>query len=300
MAYDQIVDETALRERVASFPRWHYEIDLNGVRTPIFDRAHVNRHAQRRRYFFEPLVRLCGGSLAGKRVLDIGCNAGFWSLAAVEAGADFVLGIDGRQMHIDQANLVFDVKGVEPARYRFELSDIFALELQEEPFDVVLCLGLLYHVSKPFELMERIGRWNNDLLVIDTALDNRVRGPYLRVVGQDLDDPRSAVDRPIALHPTSEAVARLAKTYGYRSVMLRPRFSAWEGSASYREGRRRAFICAKHTRLDGFDTEAVGANLLAPSPRTTAHPGPSALRHRLRSALRSARRRVASARGGRP
>jgi ribosomal protein L11 methylase PrmA len=41
-------------------------------------------------------------------VLDLGCNAGFWSLAAIDAGADLVVGIDGRQMHIDQANLVFE------------------------------------------------------------------------------------------------------------------------------------------------------------------------------------------------
>ena len=210
-----------LRERVASFPRWHYEFELpNGVRTPISNPAHVNRNEQRKRYFFAPLVRLCGGSLVGKRVLDLGCNAGFWSLAAIDAGADFVLGIDGRQMHIDQASLVFDAKGVDPNRYRFQLSDIFDLELQEAPFDITLCLGLLYHVSKPFELMQRIATWNDDLLVIDTALDARVRGPYFRVARQHLDDPRSAVDRAIALHPTSAAVARLVRQYGYRLSLI--------------------------------------------------------------------------------
>ena len=38
--------------------------------------------------------------LKGKRVLDLGCNAGFWSLNAAEAGADFVLGVDGRQIQV--------------------------------------------------------------------------------------------------------------------------------------------------------------------------------------------------------
>lgn len=252
------MQESELRERVASFPQWHYEFDLGGVRTPIFDPAHANRHAQRKRYFFEPLVRLCGGSLAGKRVLDLGCNAGFWSLAAIEAGADFVLGVDGRQMHVDQANLVFEAKGVDPGRYRFELADAFALDLAGESFDVVLCLGLLYHVSKPFELMERIGSWNEDLLVVDTTLDPRP-GPYFRIRHQDLDDPRSAVDRPVALHPSKEAVARLASEFGYRQVtMLRPRFTSWEGSSSYRDGKRRAFICAKTTALEGLDSERIG------------------------------------------
>ena len=293
-------DSDRLRERVASFPRWHYEFDLDGVRTPIFDPAHVNRHAQRESYFFSPLVRLAGGSLAGKRVLDLGCNAGYWSLAAIEAGADFVLGIDGRQMHIDQANLVFDVKGIEATRYRFELSDIFDLKLNEEPFDIVLCLGLLYHVSKPFELMERIATWNTDLLVIDTTLDTSVRGSYFRVVQQDLDDPRAAVDRPVALHPTSPAVVSLVDQFGYRSVMLRPRFTNWNGSVSYRDGRRRAFMCAKRTALDELETEAVGANVGAQPFWISAQRGSTTLRRRLRRSLRSAQSRLSSARDARP
>ena len=253
------MDEAALRKRIDSFPRWHYEFDLDGVVTPIFDPAHVNRHEQRKAYFFSPLVRLAGDSLAGKTVLDLGCNAGFWSLAAIEAGADFVLGVDGRQMHIDQANLVFEVKGIQRDRYRFETSSVFALDPPEAPFDIVLCLGLLYHVSRPVDLIERISAWNVDILVIDTALDASA-GPYFRIVRQNVDEPRSAVDRSIALHPSSEAVARLAHDYGYGSVVrLRPRFTSWEGAESYARGNRRAFVCAKHSALDHLDTEPVAA-----------------------------------------
>ena len=289
-----------LRERVASFPQWHYEFDLHGVRTPIFNPAHANRHVQRRNYFFSPLVRLTGGSLAGKRVLDLGCNAGFWSLAAIEAGADFVLGVDGRQMHIDQANLVFDVKQVDPARYRFELADVFELKLSEEPFDIVLCLGLLYHVSKPFELMERIAGWNDDLLVIDTVLDTRAPGSYLRLHPQNLDDPRHAVDRAMALVPTGPAVVSLVEQFGYRSVALRPHFIDWSGAGCYREGRRRAFMCAKRTPLDDLDTEAVSAPLGASSSSASTQRGSTPLRRRLRRSLRSARRRLHAFRDERP
>ncbi len=295
---DQTPDDLAAR--VASFPRWHYEFDLGGVRTPIFDPNHVNRHAQRKAYFFEPLVELCGGSLAGRRVLDLGCNAGFWSLAAIEAGADFVLGLDGRQMHVDQANLVFEAKGVDPSRYRFELADVFAADPGAEPFDVVLCLGLLYHVSKPFELMDRMSRWSRDLVVIDTALAT-VPGPYFRVVGQDLASPRSAVDRAIALHPTSEAVARLAEEYGLRCVMLRPRFTSWRGSASYRDGGRRAFIAAKRTPLTGLDTDPAGANASpGPAPAeaapAAAAPATATLARRARRTAGRLRRRLRAGR----
>lgn len=256
-----------LRARVASFPQWHYEFDLGGgIRTPIFDPQHANRHAQRKEYFFSPLVQVCGGSLSGKRVLDLGCNAGFWSLAAVEAGADFVLGVDARRMHIDQANLVFEAKGVDPGRYRFELGDIFDLDLGEERFDVALCLGLLYHVSTPFQLLERISEWNTDLLVIDTTLATGVYGPYFKIVGQDLEDPRAAADLPVALHPTAQAVVALVKRYGYRTVMLRPEFTSWEGAERYAEGSRRAFMCAKRTSIAGLKTERVWKKRQAEAP----------------------------------
>ena len=264
------VDDTdSLRAKVESFPRWHYEIDLGEVRTPIEKPAHANRHAQRKEYFFAPLVQLCGGSLKGKRVLDLGCNAGFWALAAIDAGADFVLGIDGRQMHVDQANLVFEAKGIEASRYRFELGDIYALDLEEQTFDIVLCLGLLYHVRKPFELMERIAAWNADLLIIDTTLDTHVRGPYFRVVGQRTDDPRSSLDRPVALHPTSKAVLSIARLHGYAAVMMRPRFTDWTACKRYRNGSRRAFMCAKTTALTGIEQDH-------PIVRPTRRAGPAA------------------------
>jgi 2-polyprenyl-3-methyl-5-hydroxy-6-metoxy-1,4-benzoquinol methylase len=290
-------DTDALRARVESFARWHYEFDLpGGVRTPIAQRKHANRHAQRKEYFFSPLVRLCGGTLAGKRVLDLGCNAGYWSLAAIEAGADFVLGIDGRQMHVDQANLVFDAKSVEPSRYQFERSDIFALDLHEQRFDIVLCLGLLYHISKPFELMERIAAWNTDLLVIDSTLDTEAQGACFRMIQQSVEDPRSALDRPIALHPTSRAVVRLAQQYGYSTVVLRPRFTNWEGSERYRNGSRRAFICSQQTPLEGLDVEP-----LPPTTSRRATPRASgAVVARVRRLVRAGRNIARRQRGAKP
>jgi tRNA (mo5U34)-methyltransferase len=162
------MQDKEIRERIASFSRWHYQFDLRGNLTPIHKEGRINRHAQRMKYFFDPAVHLLGGSLEGKRVLDLACNAGFWSLNAVHAGCDYVLGIEGRQMHIDQANFVFEVKEVEKDRYDFVVGDIFETDFRQfGTFDVVLCLGLMYHISKHMDLMEKISEVNNDVLVID-------------------------------------------------------------------------------------------------------------------------------------
>ena len=40
------MDADTIAERIASFPRWHYQFDLQGQLTPIHDRRWINRHAQ--------------------------------------------------------------------------------------------------------------------------------------------------------------------------------------------------------------------------------------------------------------
>lgn len=234
-----------------AFKRWHYCFDLNGVLTPIWDSRCVNRHEQRKRHFFEPLVRLCGGSLRGKRVLDLGANAGFWSLAAIEAGCDYVLGIEGRAMHVAQAELVFEVKGVERERYDFVEADLFDVEWGDG-FDVVLCLGLLYHVRRPVELLERIARANTDLLIVDTAVVPRDEAA-LYLQREDVADPRSAIGSGLVMVPTPAAVIEMLRSCRYHGVMLRPAFDDYTAADDFREGKRRAFVCAKRTALDDLD-----------------------------------------------
>src|SRR5215210_3863152 len=200
------MQDEEIRQKIASFPRWHYQFDLRGNLTPIHKKSRVNRHVQRKKHFFDPVVRLFGGSLEGKRVLDLACNAGYWSLASIEAGADYVLGIEGRQMHVDQASFVFDIKEVESDRYDFVVGDIFETDFRQfGTFDVVLCLGLMYHISKHVELMEKISEVNDDILVIDTTL-SKARGSVLKIVRQNPDNPMDAVDHGLAMKPTKQAV----------------------------------------------------------------------------------------------
>jgi 2-polyprenyl-3-methyl-5-hydroxy-6-metoxy-1,4-benzoquinol methylase len=240
-----MMDVTEIRARVESFPRWHYEFNLRGVKTPIFDPAHVNRHKQRAAYFFEPMVKMYGGSLAGKRVLDLGCNAGFWSLKAIEAGADYVLGIEGRQMHVDQANLVFEVNQVDRRRYEFRTGNIFTDDFSDQgPFDVVLCLGLMYHVSKTVELIERMSAVNTDVLIIDTAISTD-SDALMRLHQENLDEPRNAVDYETVFIPTRKAIIEIAQMFGYTVAPLALHAASYEGMRRYKWGSWLAFICAK-------------------------------------------------------
>ena len=246
------MENAEIIRKINSFPRWHYQFNLKGNPTLTSSETRINRHAQRKRYWFDPIVEYFGGTLEGKRVLDLGCNAGFWSWCAIEAGADFVLGIDGRQVHIDQANLVFEVNEVESSRYKFILENIFEIDFQEfGTFDIVFLVGLMYHINKPIVLMEKISQVNDDILVIDTRL-SMIPGPFMEFRHDDLNRTLAAVDYELVMYPTSQAMFEIARQFDYDVVMLRPGFSDYTGASDYRLGDRRAFLCAKKSDLSGM------------------------------------------------
>jgi SAM-dependent methyltransferase len=243
------VDTDELRDRIAEFPRWHYRFKFDGgVTTPVPDRGRINRQEQRRSYFFDALLGLTGGSLRGQRVLDLGCNAGFWALQAVEAGADFVLGIDAGKSFIEQAELVFEAKGVERERYLFERANVFERTVSES-FDIALCLGLMEVTCKPVELFELMSAAGAETIVIDTAV-SAMPSSFFEVA--KLDDAPMRVDHELVLIPTRQAVVELAEEFGYKAVALAPVITDWAGMEDYRGGGRLAFICSRTLALQGL------------------------------------------------
>ncbi len=244
------MDAEELKQRIDSFPSWNYRFELpGGLSTPVASAWRVRRAEQRRRYFFEPLLSLAGGTLRGRRVLDLGCNAGFWSLAAIQAGADYVLGVDGAATAIEQAELVFEATEVPRERYRFERANVFDWQLPGD-FDVVLCLGLLDVVAKPLALFELIAAAAPELVVIDTGI-SRARGALFEV--SRLGEPRNAVERDLVLVPTRGAVAELAARFGFEAVPLAHDFAAGQlGVEDYLAARRIAFMCAAGAPLAGL------------------------------------------------
>jgi tRNA (mo5U34)-methyltransferase len=251
----------SLAERVASFDRWHYQIDLgDGVVTPVVGPKKVaNRMTQRRRLFFDRLLSVTGGTLEGMRVLDLGCNAGFWSLCAIEAGADFVFGVDARKMHVDQANLVFEAKGIDPSRYRFEVGDILAYPF--DGFDVVLCLGILYHVSSPIQLFSVMASTGAELLVVDTAVST-LEGNAITLAKEPTAHPRNAIEESLVCYPTRGAVAMMAARVGYETVALSTAcIDDYKGLHEYESGGRVAFICSRGRSLGALPVEVLPRSL---------------------------------------
>ncbi|MDQ2803433.1 MAG: TIGR04290 family methyltransferase [Pseudomonadota bacterium] len=91
--------------------------------------------------------------LTGRSVLDIGCNGGFYSMEMKRRGAARVLGIDFDEDYLRQARFAADVEGLAIEFQRLSVYDVGALG---ERFDLVLFIGVLYHLRHPLLALDLI------------------------------------------------------------------------------------------------------------------------------------------------
>lgn len=85
----------------------------------------------------------CGGSLEGKKILDVGCGGGILAESLASEGA-IVVGIDMAQASLEVAKLHLLESGFD-IDYKQVLVEEFAKE-NPQSFDVVCCLEMLEHV----------------------------------------------------------------------------------------------------------------------------------------------------------
>lgn len=162
---------------------WHHQIDFgNGVVSNGNTKLDVLR-AQADIYFSH--------GVRGKTVLDVGCWDGFNSFEAERRGAARVLATDhfawsdrcwGNRQAFELAkrglNSKVDVQDIA-------LDDLSASSVGQ--FDIVLFLGVFYHLKNPFADLERISRLAKETIVVETHMDA-------------LDYPRPAM----VFYPTDE------------------------------------------------------------------------------------------------
>jgi tRNA (mo5U34)-methyltransferase len=131
-------------------------------------------------------------NLSGWRVLDVGCNAGFYSFELARRGAK-VLGIDPDDHYLHQARWAADQLDLVD-RVTFERLQVYDLARSNDRFELVLFLGVLYHLRHPLLALDILAERVERLLVVQS----------LTTPGEeDLRPPRdlSLDDRPLLLQP---------------------------------------------------------------------------------------------------
>jgi tRNA (mo5U34)-methyltransferase len=98
-------------------------------------------------------------NLAGKKVADIGCNNGYYMFRMLEDSPAKIVGFDPSAVfktqfdfinHFVKSDIVYELLGVEH------------LPLYEEKFDVIFCLGVLYHRSDPVGMLKDLAKGLED------------------------------------------------------------------------------------------------------------------------------------------
>ena len=91
--------------------------------------------------------------LSGKTVLDIGCNAGFYSMEMKRRGAVRVLGIDTDERYLAQARFAASIEGLA---IDYERCSVWEVASLGERFDLVIFMGVLYHLRHPLLALDLI------------------------------------------------------------------------------------------------------------------------------------------------
>jgi tRNA (mo5U34)-methyltransferase len=155
-----------IKREVQGLGKWFHNVDLCGVKTAP-DHFLGDFPAVKWRRF----AHVIPADLSGKSVLDIGCNGGFYSLEMKKRGADRVLGIDYDADYLAQARFAAEVSGLDIEFRELSVYDIATLN---ERFDLVIFMGVLYHLRYPLLALDLIRQHAAcDLLLFQSML----RGP---------------------------------------------------------------------------------------------------------------------------
>ena len=225
-------------ERLAlanSEPRWMYEFDLgDGIKTPLLTEELRSVHETREKAIFPLIDRLYPKGLERAHCLDVACNEGYFSQLLYQRGA-IVKGIDIRDLNIQRASRIQELYRMDIERLRFEVADFLLNQDPPDTYELVLFLGLLYHLENPMGALRILYRITRMLSVIDTQL-TRQNTPVESGWGQtsvnlelpasvallqeeDFENNNLASWKNLSFIPNAAAVKQMLFAAGFSSVL---------------------------------------------------------------------------------
>jgi len=115
---------------------------------------------------WEFIKNLIPRDLKGMHILDIGCNAGYFSVKMKRLGAQYIKAIDFKH-YIKQAKFLAKVKKCD--NINFVVQSLYNLDSSEK-FDLTICLGVLYHLKYPFLALKKISDVTNKMVILETEV----------------------------------------------------------------------------------------------------------------------------------
>jgi tRNA (mo5U34)-methyltransferase len=159
------MNKDEIQRQVSAFPHWYHQMELHpGIVTPGVNDSQAC------------LAMLdLPQDLRGQRVLDIGARDGFYSFECERRGAE-VVAID--YMPVDQTGFPI-AKRILGSRLEMTQENLYQLSPERfGTFDLVLCLGIFYHLRDPLLALDILRRLTAKRLILEThVIDNALLMP---------------------------------------------------------------------------------------------------------------------------
>jgi tRNA (mo5U34)-methyltransferase len=177
-----------LEHEIAALAPWFHNLHLpDGIET-----APAHFLGDFPRYKWQALAPHLPARLDGWTALDIGCNAGYYSFELAQRGAR-VTGIDVDPHYLRQAEWASRQLGFED-RIEFREMQVYDLAAEDETYDLVLFMGVFYHLRYPLLGLDIVARRTRRMMVFQTLTI-----PGMEVYGDTWDHPineRDALREP--------------------------------------------------------------------------------------------------------
>jgi SAM-dependent methyltransferase len=235
------------------FDRYDSFFETSRVGTRLADGTRSPRLSHR----YKAIVERNRDLFQGARILDLASHDGRWSLAALDAGATRVVGVEGRHQYIAEANKTFAAYDVPTQRYSFIQGEVPAALAEFEPnsFDLILCLGLYYHTVRHYDFFDQFYRLAPRHVILDTAISP---GPNAVVVfrfdnrGGEFGTLPTTAGLPTSISgmPSHEMITMLCDQFRFTWHLVDWRsfgITRWDGVEDYQNDRRRTYVL---TRID--------------------------------------------------
>jgi tRNA (mo5U34)-methyltransferase len=145
---DAEAERSRIEQKIRDLGEWFHNMNFKGVQT-----APNHFLGDYPRVKWERFAHALPKDLSGKTVLDIGCNAGFYAIEMKRRGAERVVAIDDEERYLAQARLAAELSS---AKIEFRQLSVYDVGELNEKFDLVLFLGVLYHLRHPLLALDRI------------------------------------------------------------------------------------------------------------------------------------------------
>ena len=243
-------------DAIAGESTWMYEFDLgDGVRTQPIGPELMDVH-RTRAHVSAPVARAALAQAGpDAAAVDLACSEGWFSHRLLEWGARTVSGYDIRDENIRRATLVRDRLGIDAERLRLAQADVYELDAARiGTFDVVLCLGLIYHLEDPVGALRIARGLTRGICIVESQLTEQVEpirhgwgqtGHFMEQQGSwasYFEEPHLQEGHPIASHggvvsliPNRAALLQAMSAAGFARV--EPLVPS-SGNPQYVEGNR--------------------------------------------------------------